>query len=120
VANSNVISKNQAANTVLIEMRGPVEGRNWFDFNYDPTYKIKQTGTGNVKLQGTNDESFRSPHDDNQVNRDWLPPESATWTDIASGTGDMSGTFTASYKFLRWILTTNGNGQITEMWVRWN
>src|ERR1051326_1953966 len=114
---------NQPVNTVLASMRGPVQGRNWYATTINPTYSIiiSSGAGGAVKLQGTNDVAVRQGFDDCSVALDTLPTDGASWTDIQGATSTtVSGSVSASYQFLRLIITTQGTGYINRALVKWN
>ena len=115
----------QATGTVLAMTKGPIKGRNWMATTVNPAYSITMTTgtTGTVKLQGTNDYALKSASGQelNAVEKDILPTEGATWTDIQAATAvSASGTFSLEYAFLRLVVAASGTGYVLNAWVRWN
>lgn len=115
---------NVPVDTVLAVTKGPITGRNWFNFDIDPTYSISITAAagGAVALQGTNDVALQDGDAPGvSIQKDILPTEAATWTDIQASTStSATGTFNTSYEYLRLIVTTQGTGFVTQAWVKWN
>jgi hypothetical protein len=114
------LSKNQPAGTILLQIRGPLTGRNWFTLTINPVYRARQIGTGTIALQGTNDVIWADTSSLNPVSRDMLPPDNASWTNLASGNGALDGNFNTSYLFLQWVITVQGTGGISDLSVNWN
>lgn len=114
----------QAADTVLAMIRGPVAMSNWHNTTNDPTYAIVITAgaAGTVALQGTNDVVYSSNDDSrNSVSKDFNPPFDAVWTDIQAATAvSVSGTFSTEYRFLRLVIVDQGVGTVLTAWVNWN
>jgi hypothetical protein len=113
----------QPDGTVLAMTKGPIKGRNFYS-SHNPTYSIVITAgaTGTVALQGTNDIALKDGNDPGvSIEKDILPTEGATWTDIQAATAvSASGSVAAEYEFLRLIIVASGTGIVQTAWVRWS
>jgi hypothetical protein len=117
------INKNLATGQAIWVSKGPIIGRNWYS-SVNPTYTINQeqyTDTGNtgiISLQGTNQVALTGAYGNGEI--DLLPTPGASWSTIATGNGNLSGSFNTSYMFLQIIVSTPGTGYVMSAWCYWN